>query len=98
MKVLHVNCSDVGSTGKIINEISFGIHRLGGESILCTPKIKDHSECLFEKKYKVSSRFEQALNKRINYFVGLPYGIFYLSTLKIIYIIEKEKPDLIHFH
>ena len=41
MKILHVNCSETGSTGKIIHEISKESYERGYQSILCAPKIND---------------------------------------------------------
>ena len=97
MKVLHINCSDSGSTGKIINEISLGLYNAGSESILCTPK-QTVNDLPYLKKIVVSSRFEQGINIRINSFIGTPYGITSPSTFRILRTIKKEKPDVVHFH
>lgn len=98
MKVLHINCTDTGSTGKIIKEISGYLNANGDFSVLCAAKINNRAEIEAYKKYKVSSRVEQAINKRINKFIGLPYGIVSMSTFRILNVIRKENPDIIHFH
>lgn len=97
MKVLHINCSDSGSTGKIIHEISLALYNAGGVSVLCTPK-QTVNDCPYLKKYIVSSRIEQGINIRINAVLGMPYGITSPSTYRIIGVIKNERPDIVHFH
>ncbi len=99
MKVLHINCLDFGSTGKIIYEISKQVHSRGGKSILCTPKIvanNQRSDIL--KKYLISSKNQQRINRYISAIIGWQYGILSPSTYKIISVIKKEAPDIVHFH
>lgn len=97
IKVLHINCTDAGSTGKIIGEISKQLKNENGCSVLCTPKITS-PENINLKKMKISNRYEQALYKRITAFTGYRYSSSPTATLKIIKIIKKEKPDVIHMH
>lgn len=97
MKVLHINCSDSGSTGKIISEISLGLYNAGSLSILCTPK-RTTNDLPYLKKVVVSSRIEQGINLRINKIFGIPYGITSPSTYRIIRTIKNERPDIVHFH
>lgn len=98
MKVLHINCSDGGSTGKIIREISNICKNQGYESILCNPKNESkHGEDGLIK-YRTSFPKEQSIYKRICYYLGFQYGFAPISTYRIIKIIKKEKPDIIHVH
>lgn len=98
MKVLHINCSDEGSTGKIIREISNMCKNQGHESVLCNPKneAKQGDDGLI--KYRTSFSKEQSVYKRICYYLGFQYGFAPVSTYRIIKIIKKEKPDIIHVH
>ncbi len=96
MKVMHVNCTDSGSTGKLIYEIAkYSNNKM--KSILCTPKIVAGSTNIL-KKYKTSNRFETAIYKRITAIIGYRYRCSPISTKKIISVINSEKPDIIHFH
>lgn len=98
-KVLHINCTDSGSTGKIILEISKYITQKSWISILCTPKITDDTITQNTlTKYKTSGKYEQALFKRITMLTGLRYAASPLATHKIKRIIEKERPDIVHVH
>ncbi len=97
MKVLHINCSDVGSTGKIISDLSRDLEKKGDFSVLCTPTVKG-GEVEGLKKYKTSFPLEQGLYRRINSVLGLPYGFAPVSTIRIKRIIQKEKPDVVHVH
>lgn len=98
MKVLHINCSDKGSTGKIIEEIS----TVGGEqgyiSVLCNPKKRSNRDEYGLKKYRTSLPKEQSIYKHICYYLGYQYGFAPLSTYKIIRTIKLERPDIIHIH
>ena len=60
MKVLHLNCSDIGSTGKLIADISKFLSAKNVESVLCTPSVKGEKE-KYLKKYKTSLPLEQGL-------------------------------------
>ncbi|MBR5236036.1 MAG: glycosyltransferase [Clostridia bacterium] len=93
IKVLHINCSDVGSTGKIIEDISAHSQVL---SVLCTPHIKKPESSI--KKFKTSFPYEQGIYKRVCRIYGLRYGFAPVSTARIIHHIKKEKPQVVHFH
>lgn len=92
---MHINCSDHGSTGKIINEIAAGCSNKGWKTVLCVPRVVTKSKI---KIYKTSLRYEQGIYKRLCYLGILRYGFAPLSTAKILGIIKKEKPDIIHLH
>lgn len=93
MKILHVNCADNGSTGAIIDSIAqFTEH----QHILCAPYItREHNHL---KAYGVCYPHELGICRRISAILGYRYGFAPLSTHKIIGIIRKEKPDIIHLH
>lgn len=97
MKILHVNCSEIGSTGKIIQSISDYSHANGDKSVLLAPKITLKSNDSL-KKYQTSFKGEQGIYRRINQIFGYQYGFAPFSTSKIKRIINKEKPDIVHVH
>lgn len=96
IKVLHINCSDTGSTGKIILDISKSLDKYGVESVLCTPLIKSNEDTL--KKYQTSFKYEQGVYRRIAKLTGFQYGFAPVSTYRIFRIIKREKPDIVHLH
>ena len=96
IKVLHINCSDTGSTGKIVLDISKYLYTNGDQSVLCTPKISNQEKVL--KKYQTSFKYEQGIYRRFCWYYGLQYGFAPISTCKIKRALENEKPDIVHLH
>lgn len=96
MKILHVNCTDLGSTGKIILDIAKYAVQRGDQCVLCTPVI--HGSCAELKKHRTSFSGEQGLYRRIKYILGLRYGFAPVSTVRICRAIDREKPDVVHLH
>lgn len=99
MRIVFINCSDSGSTGKIICDISEHLHSLkqGHETILCSPKTNANTTKAL-KKIKTSIKYEQGFYRNLNFFYGIKYGIAPLSTLRIKNVIKKHNPDVVHIH
>ena len=97
MKVLHLNASDGGSTGKIVFDISLEAQTRGWESVFLFPR-RTHDDFGSVKPYGISSRIQQAMYRRIHYFTGYQYGFAPFATSKALKIIKKEKPDVVHLH
>ena len=96
MKVLQINCvHNVGSTGKIVYEIHKALQSRDMETIICYGRGKKVRE---ESVYKVCSELYAKFNNLMSRFTGLMYGGCYFSTRKLIGIIKKEKPDVVHLH
>lgn len=99
MKVLQVNCVfRRGSTGKIVDDIHQVLVQNGIESVICYAR--DRKAAIKENGvYKFCTELEGDLhNICARYFGALLYGGMYLSTRKLIRIIEEEKPDIVHLH
>lgn len=95
MKVIQINVVyPYGSTGKIVSDIHDELINNNIESLIICGRSK-----LADKKilYTVGTFYSkiQALFSRIH---GIPYGGCFLSTKKIIKILNKEKPDIVHLH
>ena len=85
----------MGSTGKIIEDIAINCKEINWDTVLCVPLPEKKMEF---KTYKTSFKHEQGIYKRLCYLTGLQYGFAPISTFKIIKIIKKEKPDVVHIH
>lgn len=97
MKILHINASDSGSTGKIVLSITSEAEKRGFETVSLFPnKTREADKRI--KEYVTSPRFEQSINRRLCYIYGLHYGMAPLATARILHIIKKEKPDVVHLH
>ena len=96
MKVLQVNCTyNQGSTGKIAYDIHVALQQKGYESIVCYGR----RQLIREKNvYKTCGELYSKLNNAWSRFTGLMYGGLFFSTKKLIRIIEREKPTVVHLH
>lgn len=94
MKVLQMNCVyGEGSTGRITKEIHNALLHDGINSTVLYGRGKNTSE---KNVYRACSNFYAKCNRFISSVTGIPYGGCVLSTNKIIKIIRKEKPDVVH--
>lgn len=96
MKVLQVNILfNQGSTGKIVADIHKVLTDKNIESIACYgtgPKVKD------KNIHKLASHYELSFYRIWAHIFGLQYAYGFLSTLRLIRIIKREKPDIVHLH
>lgn len=96
MKILQVNCVyKRGSTGKIVYDIHRGLQEQGMVSVVCYGRGQKESETnVYKTSSEVLAKFN-ALRARIT---GLQYNGSSIATKKLINIIKKEQPDIVHLH
>ena len=96
MKVLQVNCVyRKGSTGKIVYDIHSELKARGIESVVCYGRGAKVRE---PNVYKTCPEWYAKLNNLLSRLTGLMYGGCFFSTGRLIRIIKKEKPDVVHLH
>ena len=96
MKILQVNCVYAnGSTGKIVRDIHHGLLEEGISSVVCYGRGIESPE---ENTYKICGELYGKLNNLRSRMTGLMYGGCFLSTRKLMGIITKEQPDIVHLH
>lgn len=96
MKVLQINCVyKKGSTGKIVYDIHTELMNQGIKSVVCYGRGKKTYE---ENVYRTSNELYSKLNNLFSRFSGIMYGGCYLSTNKLIKIIKRENPNIVHLH
>lgn len=94
MKVLQVNCVyPKGSTGKIVEDIHNVLVERGIESIVCYGRGVKINEPFV---YKTSTEIEAKLNNLKSRIGGLQYGGCVFATRRLIKVIKKKKPDVVH--
>lgn len=94
MKVLQVNCVyKTGSTGKITADLHNALKKKGIESVVCYGRGKKVNE---PNVYKTCEELYSKLNNLLSRFTGIMYGGCFFSTNRLISIIKKEKPDIVH--
>ena len=94
MKVLQINCVyNKGSTGKITYDIHNSLLSLGHESVV----VYGRGEKVDDKNvYKCCGELYSKINHLYARLSGIMYGGCYFSTRKLIRIIKKERPDVVH--
>lgn len=94
MKILQVNSVYPSwSTGKITHDIHVELLKNHYESIVCYGL---GDTIIADNIHKISSRLECKLNRIWSRISGILYGGGWFATLKLIHIIKREKPDVVH--
>lgn len=94
MKVLQVNCVyKKGSTGKITYDLHRGLLDAGIDSIVCYGRGETVDE---PGVYKICPEWYSKLNNALTRITGVMYGGCSFSTEKLISIIKREQPDVVH--
>lgn len=94
MKILQINCVyNTGSTGKITADLHRSLQEQGVKSVVCYGRGKR----VFEPGvYKVCSEWYAKLNNLLSRFTGVMYGGCWFSTRRLIKIIRRQSPDVVH--
>ena len=96
MKILQVNCVyGKGSTGKIVSCVHTELNKLGVDSIVCYGRGEKISE---PNVYKTCGELYSKINNLLTRFTGIMYGGCRVSTNRLISIIQREQPDIVHLH
>ncbi len=96
MKILQINVVyRQGSTGKIMFDIHTELLKHNIDSIVCYSRSQKSNS---KKEYRLCGKFYSRLNILINKLTGNIYSGCNFSTKKLIKILKKEKPDIVHLH
>lgn len=94
MKIMQINCVyKKGSTGKITYDIHSYLQKKGHESFVCYGRGGNVNE---PNVYKTSGELYSKINNLLSRFTGIPYGGCFFSTKKLLRLIERERPDIVH--
>ena len=96
MKVLQINnVYNYGSTGKITRDLHQVLVQDGVESFVCYGRRTRTSD---KNVVKICTEAYGKANGLFSRLTGVPYGGCILSTNKLIRIISKNNPDVVHLH
>ena len=96
MKILQVNCVyNTGSTGKIMYDVHTELVKNGHEAVICYGRGAKTND---KNVYKTCGEHYSKFNNFLSRFTGVMYGGCFFSTNKLINIIKKENPDIVHLH
>jgi glycosyltransferase involved in cell wall biosynthesis len=94
MKILQVNCVyKKGSTGKITYDLHQGLIDSEVDSVVCYGRGEIYNE---SNVIKTCPEWYSKLNNVWSRITGIMYGGLFFSTIKLIAVIKKEKPDIVH--
>lgn len=94
MKILQINnVYKKGSTGKITYDIHQELQRRGIESVVCYGRGQKVDEI---NVHKTCGEFYSKINNIWSRITGIMYGGCFFSTNRLISIVKKEKPDIVH--
>ncbi len=96
MKILQVNVVyNTGSTGKIVYDIHTELKKKNIDSVVCYGR----GEKVYDNDiHKICGELFSDINHFWANLSGILFGGCFLSTHKLISIIEREKPDIVHLH
>ena len=94
MKILQVNCVyESGSTGKLVKYLHEGLQARGHDSIVCYGRGSVSAD---PKTIKVCGETYAKANHLISRVSGIMYGGCGASTERVMSLIRKERPDVVH--
>lgn len=96
MKVLQINITvNVGSTGRIAEQIGLAVMERGGESYIAHGIDKAISE---SNVITIASRWNYRLHRNLSKWTDMQGRFSVLATKRLVRKIEKVAPDIIHLH
>lgn len=96
MKVLQVNCVyNKGSTGKIVYDLHSRPENTALQSVVCYGRGQKSSD---KQVIKTCGELYAKANNLLSRFTGIMYGGCFFSTNRLISIIKREQPDIVHLH
>ena len=95
MKICQINCVyGNGSTGKIVRDIHMSLIDHNIESFVIVPCLREDDKNVFSVSNTILS-YITAIYRRT---FGRQFDGGIIQTLRIIKILNKEKPDIVHLH
>lgn len=95
MKICQINSyAASGSTGKIAALINENLLKDGFESIICYSQGSETEN----NRFNYGNKFERLLDGGLTRITGNRYGYAFMQTSKLLSILERENPDVVHIH
>ena len=96
MKVMQINVVyKRGSTGKIVYDLHDQLSKNHYESVVCYGRKKANEE---KNLYKIAPEIVMKLQSLRSRVTGFAYSGCIISTSRLLNIIRKENPDIVHLH
>lgn len=96
MKILTINCYyKEYSTGKIISDIERELASRGCQFVHC---YECGEKSVESNAYRLSGYWEYRVYYALSHLLGSQYGGGIFSNLRLMRILKKERPDIVHIH
>jgi len=97
MKIVEINASNRGSTGKIMFGIADIARENGYDVLTCSPFFRSEYKCI-ENHYYIGSILERRISSFIDRLIGIQGELNFFATWRLIRTLNKYEPDIIHLH
>lgn len=98
MKLLSVNSGNVGSTGKIMLEITQVANDLGIVGVVAYPASRDNFKKKVDNKIIISNRYDRNIHLWLARITGYNGCFSRITTSVFLRKVKKFNPDVIHLH
>ncbi len=98
MKILQINASNHGSTGKIMLQLAEKAEEAGHIAYSAFANVRENKKTAVKNQILIGNRFSRNLHLKLSYYTGLEGCFSFFSTLRFLKKIDRIKPDLIHLH
>lgn len=96
MKVLYINsCYEYGSTGSIVKNLRDFLENKNVETVVIYGRGKKSGD---KHTYKTANDFLCKVKHYFDKLTGVCYSGEFISTRRVLSLIRKENPDIIHIH
>lgn len=96
MKIIQINCVyGNGSTGMLVKSLKEGLESQGNQCFVLYGR-GEFSKDRFT--YKFSSEIEAKFHSLLTRLTGVDFGYSLISTNRVIKILKRMKPDVVHLH
>lgn len=98
MKIVHINSSTVGSTGKIMRELAQAARDKGHIAYTCSAVHGNEKKISDKNHMYISNIAEKKIHVILGKYTGLNGCFSHIGTYYFLKKLKKIAPDIIHFH
>lgn len=98
MKIVEINCVNVGSTGKIMLQIAENARAAGHTVYTCCPRRRMNMGKAVKDQLWIGGFLSRQLHLRLGWFTGLNGCFSWLATRRFLRKLDRIRPDLIQLH
>lgn len=96
-KVVSINLGNFGSTGRIMTGIAKTAGRQGYTTYNAYPE-SYNTQPKVENDIVICNTLANRINQKLAYYTGLNGCFAAFSTIRFLHVLDRIKPDILHFH